>query len=96
MSSPTWDEYLAEATNYLESVRQAAEVFAVPLLAPPERPSDPIPDNHREAARELSYAYDQLASEIAARMAIIESRPNTSGRSPHQESRPASYIDTNV
>ena len=73
MPTPTWDEYLAAASAHLHAARRAAERGAAPP-APPARPSGPIPDERRKAARALALGYDLLAEEVVARMSIIEQR----------------------
>jgi hypothetical protein len=93
-SSPTWDEYLAEATAHLSAVRAAAESGTAPPT-PPELPDGPIPDHRRDEALRLASGYDQLAAEVATHMALIEQlRPASMRRGPHQEHQPAHFIDT--
>lgn len=94
--SPTWDEYLAEMSNYLLAVRHAAQVGSDSSLEPPARPSDPIPDGYRDQAGRLSDACDQLAAEVSARMTVIANRPPSARQSPHQAHRLASYLETDI
>lgn len=94
--SPTWDEYLAEMSNYLLAVRQAAQVGSESPLGPPVRPTDPIPDEYRVEAGRLSDACDQLVAEVSARMTVIANRPPSARQSPHQEYRMASYLETDI
>lgn len=96
MSPPTWDEYLAEATAHLARVRALSEVGAPPP-DPPERPVDPMPEECREQVRHLAMGYDQLALEMVTRMeTMVQRRPISQSRNPHQELMPARYIDTPV
>lgn len=95
MSSHTWSEFLAEARDHLSASRIAAETGSSPPV-PPELPMLPIPEEFVDEARELAFGYDQLAAEVAERMAAIERRFTSIHRSPHQEDRPASYVDTAV
>jgi hypothetical protein len=96
MSSPTWAEYLAGASAHLAAARRSAEVGAPPP-APPERPHGPVPEDRRAEAQRLAAGYDQLATEVVTRLSIIEERRlSTVRRNPHQEPRPARYIDTPV
>ena len=94
MSSPTWDEYLAEASAHLAALRKAAEQGAAPP-APPERPEDPIPHDRQAKAQRLAVGYDQLAVEVVSMMRSIEQRRQSSARrNPHKEQGPARYVDT--
>jgi hypothetical protein len=94
--SPTWDEYLAEATAYLHEVRRTAERGARPP-APPARPVDPIPDGCRETARRLAAGYDLLAEELVGRMSAIERRrPSTTRLHAPRDLRLPRYINTPV
>jgi len=95
MPSPTWDEYLAEASKHLAAARQACETGGA-APAPPERPSDPIPDGCLDEAHQLALGYDQLAADVAARMASIERRLSPAWRSPHQDVRPPAFVDTSL
>jgi hypothetical protein len=92
--SPTWDEYLAEAKAYLHEARRTAERGAPPP-PPPARPTDPIPDECRDAARRLAVGYDLLAEELVARMAVIEQRrPSGVRLNAPREHRQPLFIDT--
>jgi hypothetical protein len=94
MSLPTWDEYLAEATVHLAASRRATEL-GLTAPDPPRRPEGHLPDHRREAAARLAVGYDQLAVEVATRMASIEQRRSSlPDRNPHRELRPAHFIDT--
>jgi hypothetical protein len=96
MSSPTWDEYLAEASAHLMALRALSEVGAPPPT-PPERPVDPMPDECREQVRHLAIGYDQLALELITRMeAMDQRRPVSQSRNPHQELLPPRYVDTPI
>jgi hypothetical protein len=93
-SSPTWDEYFAEAFVHLAAVRTTIEQGA-PAPAPPEHPEGPIPDERRDEAQRLALGYDQLAAEVARRMEAIAQRwPSSIRRGPHYEKSPARFIDT--
>jgi len=94
--SRTWDEYLAEMSNYLLAIGQAAQVGSDFPLEPPTRPADPIPDDYRDQARRLSDACDQLAAEVSARMTVIANRPPSARQSPHKAYRLASYLETDI
>ena len=96
MPTPTWPEYLAEATAHLAAVRALSELGAPPP-SPPQRPVDPMPEECREQVRHLALGYDQLAVELVTRMeALGQRRRIAQPRSPHQELMPAQYIDTPV
>ncbi|HUW88230.1 MAG TPA: hypothetical protein VMW30_07645 [Candidatus Paceibacterota bacterium] len=92
----TWDEYLAEMTNYVLAIRQAAQVGSDFPAEPPTRPTDPIPDDYRDQARRLRDACDQVAVEVSARMRVIANRPPSARQSPHQADRLASYLETDM
>jgi hypothetical protein len=93
MSTPTWDEYLAEAAAHLAAVRRAAE-WGAPPPSGPLRPEGPIPEHRRSEAQRLAVGYDQLAVEVATRMSAIESRRQSGvGRNPHRERPPAHFFD---
>lgn len=96
MSSPTWAEYLAEATAHLDAARALSEVGA-PTPNTPVRPTDPMPEEYREQVHFLAMGYDQLAQELTYRMEIVAQRRRvTQSKNPHQELIPARYIDTPV
>jgi hypothetical protein len=96
MISFTWDEYLAEMSNYVLAVRRATQLGSASVIELPTRPTDPIPDQHREEARRLSDACDQLMVEVAARMKVISARPSSVHESPHQERRLANFLETDI
>ncbi|MHB1209904.1 MAG: hypothetical protein ACYC1I_09395 [Acidimicrobiales bacterium] len=94
MSTPTWREYLAEATDHLAAVRALSEIGAPPPT-PPVRPTDPMPEEYRDQVHHLALGYDQLALEIVTRMAAIsQRRPLLQSKNPHQELLPAQFVDT--
>jgi len=96
MPSPTWDEYLADASAHLAALRRSAEQGGPPP-APPAHPTGPIPEDCRHEAHELAAGYDKLAVEVIGLMSVIEQRRFSSPRrSPHREHGPARYIDTPV
>ena len=96
MPTPTWDEYLEAASSHLREVRRAAERGAPPPPSP-EHPCGPVPESRKEQARVLAFGYDHLAAEVTARLASLQQLgPNSVRRSPHQEPRPARYIDIPV
>jgi hypothetical protein len=96
MPSPTWDEYLADASAHLAALRRAAERGVEPP-GPLDHPVGPIPVERQAEAQRLAVGYDQLAVEVVSLMSMIEQRrfPSTR-RNPHQEQGPARYIDTPV
>ena len=95
-SSPTWDEYLAEAQAYLHEARRTSELGAPPP-PPPTRPTLEIPDECRDAARRLAQGYDLLAEELVARMSVIEQRrPSTTRFNAPREQRQPLFINTPV
>jgi len=94
MPTPTWTEYLEEATLHLSSLRASSELGLAPG-SPPLRPLEPMPPEYREEVRLLALGYDQLALEIVTRMQAMQ--PRRSGPSlnnPHQERQPAHYLNT--
>lgn len=92
MSAPTWTEYLNDLARHLDAMRHVAEKGAPPP-EPPRLPSCPIPDGCREQAVRLSIEFDQLATEVGARIISFDRRLSPVRRSPHQSFRVASYID---
>lgn len=94
--SRTWDEYLAEMSDYLLAVGQAAQVGSDSALEPPARPTDPIPDDCRDEALRLSDACDRLAAEVSARIKVIAGRPPSARHNPHQSYPLASYLETDI
>lgn len=94
--SPTWDEYLAQMSNYLLAVGASIQVGSQSPLAPPPRPRDPIPDEYRIEADRLRDACDHAAALVSARMEVIASRPLAMRQSPHHEYPMASYLDTEI
>jgi len=96
MISLTWDEYLAQMSNYLVALRQLAQVGSTSPVGPPARPTDPIPEECREEAGRLSDLCDQVVAEVSARMTVIAARLPSARQSPHQESRVASYLETDM
>jgi hypothetical protein len=96
MPSPTWDEYLEDASAHLGTVRLAVE-RGDPPPTPPGRPDGVVPDDCRDRAQRLALGYDQLTVEVVARLANLAQRGSASvRRSPHHEPRPARYIDIPV
>ena len=96
MPTPTWDEYLADASAHLRAARGAAERGAPPP-ASPARPGVPMPDECRNAALTLALGYDLLAEEVVARMSIIEQRrPSATRLNARPEQQRPRYIDTPV
>jgi len=94
MPTPTWTEYLAEATLHLSNLRASSELGLAPS-SPPLRPVDPMPPEHREEVALLALGYDQLALEIVTRMQTMEPhRPGPALNNPHQERQPAHYLNT--
>lgn len=69
----TWAEYLEAASEHLRASRRAVE-HGGPSPEPPAHPAVPLPDGLQPHALRLALAYDQLALEVATRMADIESR----------------------
>ena len=92
MSAPTWIEYLSDLSRHLEVMRHAAENGAPPPELP-GLPSSPIPDSCREQALRLAVEFDQLATEVRARIVAIDRRLSPVRRNPHQLFRVASYVD---
>ncbi len=89
MPGDTWTEYLEAATDHLERSRRAIEQGAV-SPDPPGRPAGPLPDELQPRVRWLALAYDQLALEVATRMADLDSRLTA----PRIEApSPAYYVD---
>jgi hypothetical protein len=89
MSRRTWAEYLDDASNHLAASRAAiAQGGAIPPS--PVRPVDPIPEELCPRAQVLGIGYDQLATEVMARMSEMR-RPR---HVPHAWSQPeARYVD---
>jgi hypothetical protein len=92
--SPTWDEYLAAASDHLRAARRTAERGSPPP-APPERPEGRLPLECEDAAQRLAVGYDLLAEEVVRRMNSIEQRRPSATRTNRQpERRQAWFIDT--
>jgi hypothetical protein len=92
--SPTWDEYLEQATMHLAALRRSAEL-GLSAPDPPLRPNGRLPVYRRAAAERLAIGYDQLAIEVTTRLSGLEQRRSTRPeRNPHREPRPAHFIDT--
>jgi hypothetical protein len=84
------------ASAHLREMRRSAERGAPPPPAP-DRPRGAIPDSGRAQAQRLAAGFDQLAAEVAARLSSLEQLGSSSvRRSPHQEPRPARFIDIPV
>lgn len=92
MPSPTWAEYLAEASTHLAAARRSVEVGGAPP-SPPHRPDQPIPDESRPEAQRLAEAYEQLASEVRLRLSDLDRCTGTARRS-RSLPPPARYVDT--
>jgi hypothetical protein len=73
MSSASWADYLADASEHLRASRRAVEE-GVTSPDPPTHPAGPLPQDLEPQARRLALAYDQLALEVATRMTDIECR----------------------
>ena len=68
MADDTWADYLEAASAHLRAARRAVEHgHAAP--EPPGHPVGPLPGEFAPQAQRLALAYDQLALEVATRMA---------------------------
>ena len=94
--SPTWSEYLAEASEHLAAARRATEIGAT-LPTPPTRPEGVMPEDARDQVELLRLGYDQLAAEVASRMDVLsQAVAQSQRRSPHGEMAPARFVDTSA
>lgn len=95
MQSPTWAEYLAEATEQLEKLRSATQSGNPP---PPALsfPPGSVPDDLLEEALRLAAQYDELADEVRTRMSEIADRFVQSKKSPHSEQQTPTFIEVSA
>ncbi len=94
--APTWDEYLDDVATYLSAVRWAADVGTGVAPDAPVRPDELLPERCRDEAAKLSVACDQLANELAARVAAARGRALPGRPRPHEVIRPANYVQTEM
>lgn len=94
MTSPLWDEYLAEMSTYLLAVGESIQRGYKFPPTPPARPSEPIPDELRLEAARLQDECDRVAMHLLARMKAIADRPPSARH--HHESPAASFIETDI
>jgi hypothetical protein len=90
--SPTWAEYLAEATAYLARLRRCADLGSAPPL-PPARPDGDMPADREFEARRLAHEYDQLSEQVTTRLTELVRRSGSMTR-PRPSPPPAFYVDT--
>jgi hypothetical protein len=93
MPSPTWDEYLSEASQYLSLARRALETGAA-LPDPPRHPDSTVPQDRQDECRQLALGYDQLSIEVSTHMANIEERLAVMTRITHLGRSLAQFVDT--
>lgn len=96
MISPTWGEYLGQMSNYVLALRRGIQLGSASIIEVPTRPTDPIAEKYRDEAARLSDACNQLMVEVIARMNTISTRSLSTVKSPHQEPRIASYLETDM
>ncbi len=86
MADDTWPDYLEAAAEHLRAARRAVEQGTA-SPEPPGHPAGALPDELQPQARRLALAYDQLALEVATRMADMQCHlapPRVESRSvPH-------------
>lgn len=92
MRSPTWAEYLAEATAYLANLRRCAELGTAPP-SPPTRPIGEIPPDRALEAGRLAIEYETTSELVTTRLADLVRRTATITR-PRPSPPPAFYVDT--
>jgi hypothetical protein len=73
MPDDDWAEYLEAAAAHLRTSRRAFEQGAA-SPDPPAHPAGSLPDELQPQVRRLALAYDQLALEVATRLAGMEHR----------------------
>ncbi len=71
MADDRWTEYLEAASEHLRATRRAVEQGAA-SPEPPGHPAGVLPDDLEPQVRRLALAYDQLALEVATRMADVQ------------------------
>jgi hypothetical protein len=71
MADDTWADYLEAASEHLRAARRAVEQGAA-SPDPPRHPAGTLPDELQPEVRRLALAYDQLALEVATRMADMQ------------------------
>jgi hypothetical protein len=71
MAPDSWTDYLDAACEHLRRSRQAVEV-GEPGPPGPARPATPLPDELRGRVQLLASGYDQLALEVATRLADMQ------------------------
>jgi hypothetical protein len=89
MPDPAWADYLEAVGAHLHQARRAVEEGRT-SPDPPPRPTGTPPDALQPRARRLALAYDQLALEVATRLAGLEVR--VTPRRPESPA-PAYYVD---
>lgn len=89
MPGETWTDFLEAAADHLRASRQAVEQGAV-SPDPPGHPDGPLPDELQPQVRRMALAYDQLALEVATRMADLDVRLTPPRVEPPS---PAYYVD---
>lgn len=68
MADDSWTEYLEAASMHLRAARRALE-RGTASPEPPGHPAGVLPEELQPQARRLALAFDQLALEVATRMA---------------------------
>lgn len=89
MPDDTWSEYLEAASAHLRAARRAVEQGTA-SPEPPGPPAGVLPDDLQPQVRRLALAYDQLALEVATRMADVQH--HLAPRRAEARSRPH-YVD---
>lgn len=90
-----WSDYLAAARMHLAAAKHSAETGGPPPVLP-ERPSEAMPESVKEEAAQLAFEYDQLSSQVARRIADLQTQLVADTHNPHTEKRLALYFDRAV